>query len=54
MRLAHGMLYPDGGSIRVLGLDPASDGLALRSGFESELAIARGEGAAGGDSGRMY
>lgn len=31
-----------------------SDGLALRAGFESELAAARGDGGAGGDSGRMY
>jgi len=30
LRLAHGMLYPDGGAVRVLGLDPQCDGLALR------------------------
>lgn len=29
--LAHGLLHPDGGSIRVLGLDPLRDGLELRT-----------------------
>jgi len=31
LRLAHGMLHSDSGTIRVLGLDPAEDGLAVRS-----------------------
>ena len=31
LRLAHGLLYPDGGSIRVLGLDPGEDRLELHS-----------------------
>jgi ABC-type multidrug transport system ATPase subunit len=31
LRLAHGLIYPDSGSIRVLGLDPARQGLELRS-----------------------
>jgi len=30
LRLAHGMLHTDGGSIRILGLDPQNDGLELR------------------------
>jgi ABC-2 type transport system ATP-binding protein len=30
LRLAHGMLFADEGAIRVLGLDPQHDGLALR------------------------
>jgi ABC-2 type transport system ATP-binding protein len=31
LRLAHGLLHPDAGRIMVLGLDPVSDGLAVRS-----------------------
>lgn len=31
LRLAHGLLFPDDGTIRVLGLDPVTDGLRLRS-----------------------
>jgi ABC-2 type transport system ATP-binding protein len=31
LSLAHGMLYADAGSIRVLGLDPRRDGLELRT-----------------------
>jgi ABC-2 type transport system ATP-binding protein len=31
LRLAHGLLYPDSGSIRVLGLDPVADGLEVRT-----------------------
>ena len=31
LRLAHGLLYSDSGSIRVLGLDPQQDGLELRT-----------------------
>jgi len=31
LRLAHGMLHPDAGRIRVLGLDPVADGLAVRA-----------------------
>jgi ABC-2 type transport system ATP-binding protein len=31
LRLAHGLLFPDEGSIRVLGLDPVTEGLELRS-----------------------
>lgn len=31
LRLAHGLLHPDAGRISVLGLDPVSDGLAVRS-----------------------
>jgi ABC-2 type transport system ATP-binding protein len=30
LRLAHGYLHPDSGRIRVLGLDPVRDGLAVR------------------------
>src|SRR5262245_25895201 len=30
LRLIQGILYPDSGRIRVFGLDPALDGLALR------------------------
>jgi ABC-2 type transport system ATP-binding protein len=30
LRLAHGLLYPDGGRIEVLGLDPQRQGLELR------------------------
>lgn len=30
LRLAHGYLYPDSGRVRVLGLDPVRDGLAVR------------------------
>jgi ABC-2 type transport system ATP-binding protein len=31
LRLAHGILYPDAGRIRVLGLDPATDGVEVRT-----------------------
>jgi len=31
LRLAHGMLHPDSGSIRVLGLDPVTQGLEVRT-----------------------
>ena len=31
LRLAHGLLHPDAGSIRVLGLDPVTDGRELRT-----------------------
>ncbi|MFC2172852.1 ABC transporter ATP-binding protein [Acidobacteriota bacterium] len=31
LRLAHGILYADGGSIRVLGLDPAKEGMEVRT-----------------------
>ena len=31
LRLAHGILHPDVGRIRVLGLDPVTDGLRLRA-----------------------
>ena len=31
LRLAHGLIYPDSGRIRVLGLDPNSDGTDLRT-----------------------
>lgn len=31
LRLAHGLLYPDSGSIDVLGLDPTTEGRELRS-----------------------
>ncbi len=38
LRLAHGLLHPDAGTIRVLGLDPVADGAEVRSrvGFLSE------------------
>lgn len=31
LRLAHGVLWPDAGAIRVLGLDPVSAGIAVRT-----------------------
>jgi ABC-2 type transport system ATP-binding protein len=31
LRLAHGLLFPDGGRIEVLGLDPARDGREVRT-----------------------
>ena len=31
LRLANGVLWPDAGTVRVLGLDPAADGLAVRT-----------------------
>ncbi len=31
LRLAHGILFPDGGRIRVLGLDPVEQGVELRA-----------------------
>lgn len=31
LRLAHGILHPDAGRIRVLGLDPVTEGLSVRS-----------------------
>jgi ABC-2 type transport system ATP-binding protein len=31
LRLAHGILYPDRGRIRVLGLDPVEEGIELRA-----------------------
>lgn len=31
LKLAHGILWPDGGKIRVLGLDPVTQGLELRT-----------------------
>jgi ABC-2 type transport system ATP-binding protein len=31
LRLAHGVLHPDGGRVRVLGLDPVLQGMELRS-----------------------
>ncbi|MCU0254443.1 MAG: ABC transporter ATP-binding protein, partial [Acidobacteria bacterium] len=31
LRLANGVLWPDSGTVRVLGLDPARDGLAVRA-----------------------
>jgi len=31
LRLAHGLLYPDAGRIRTLGLDPAKDGREVRT-----------------------
>ena len=31
LRLAHGVLWPDAGTIRVLGFDPVSEGLAVRT-----------------------
>ncbi len=31
LRLANGVLWPDSGTVRVLGLDPAKDGLAVRT-----------------------
>lgn len=31
LRLANGVLWPDAGTIRVLGLDPVTDGLAVRT-----------------------
>lgn len=31
LRLAHGLLFPDAGRIRVLGLDPVTEGLELRT-----------------------
>lgn len=31
LSLAHGILYPDAGSIRVLGSDPVTDGMELRT-----------------------
>jgi ABC-2 type transport system ATP-binding protein len=31
LRLANGVLWPDSGTVRVLGLDPAADGLAVRA-----------------------
>ncbi len=31
LRLANGVLWPDSGTVRVLGLDPAKDGLAVRA-----------------------
>jgi ABC-2 type transport system ATP-binding protein len=31
LRLAHGILFPDAGKIRVLGLDPVTDGIEVRS-----------------------
>lgn len=31
LRLAHGMLWPDAGSIRILGLDPRTDALELHT-----------------------
>jgi len=31
LRLANGVLWPDAGTVRVLGLDPARDGLAVRA-----------------------
>src|SRR5512139_2768473 len=31
LRLAHGVLWPDAGAIRVLGLDPVTDGIGVRT-----------------------
>ncbi len=31
LRLAQGVLFPDAGRIRVLGLDPVTEGIAVRS-----------------------
>ena len=31
LRLAHGVLFPDAGRVRVLGLDPVEDGLEVRT-----------------------